>query len=146
METKKNDNKSLIIYTSLIFIVAIVVIIASFLAQKHFENLQVSEMSAENVTLSNKAAMVSEENMQLVELNKTLREQNKELLEQNTAMALEKEALNKEKAGFEALFGVYDCLLAGKEKAAKELLEGIYTEDLTPAQKEIYDSLVKATN
>ena len=146
MNSKKNDNKSLIIYTSLIFIVAIIVIIASFFAQKHFENLQVSEISAENVTLSNKAALVSEENMQLVELNKSLREKNKELVENNTALSLEKEAYLKEKAGFEAIFAVYDKLLKGNEKEARTLLEGIYTEDLTQEQKEIYDSLVKHLN
>ena len=142
MDIQKND-KSLIIYTSLIFIVAIVVIIASYFAQNHFENLKVSEISAENVNLSNKAALVSEENMQLVGLNKELSERNKALLEQNTAMALEKEAFIKEKAGYDALFAVYAELLDKDKKKAKELLEGIFTEDLTQEQKEIYDSLVK---
>lgn len=143
MTQKKNDNKSLIMYTSLIFIVAIVMIVVSFFAQKHLEELRVSEIDAQNVSLSNKAAMVSEENMQLVELNKSLREKNKELVEQNTALSLEKDAFIKEKAGFEALIEVYNKLLAGKESAARELLQGIYTEDLTPEQKEIYDALVK---
>ena len=142
MDIQKND-KSLIIYTSLIFIVAIVVIIASYFAQNHFENLKVSEISAENVNLSNKAALVSEENMQLVGLNKELSERNKALLEQNTAMSLEKEAFIKEKAGYDALFAVYAELLDKDKKKAKELLEGIFTEDLTQEQKEIYDSLVK---
>ena len=142
MDIQKND-KSLIIYTSLIFIVAIVVIIASYFAQNHFENLKVSEISAENVNLSNKAALVSEENMQLVGLNKELSERNKALLEQNTALALEKEAFIKEKAGYDALFAVYAELLDKDKKKAKELLEGIFTEDLTQEQKEIYDSLVK---
>lgn len=140
---EKNDNKSLIMYTSLIFIVAILVILASFFAQKHFEELRVSEMSEENVNLSNKAAMVSEENMQLVELNKSLREANTTLTEQNAALTTEKDALVKEKSGYEALIAVYEKLAQGKEKAAKELLEGIYTEDLTAEQKEIYDALVK---
>lgn len=143
MTQKKNDNKSLIMYTSLIFIVAIVMIVVSFFAQKHLEELRVSEIDAQNVSLSNKAAMVSEENMQLVELNKSLREKNKELMEQNTALSLEKDAFTKEKAGYEALIEVYNKLLTGKEAAARELLQGIYTEDLTPEQKAIYDALVK---
>lgn len=143
MTQKKNDNKSLIMYTSLIFIVAIVMIVVSFFAQKHLEELRVSEIDEQNVSLSNKAAMVSEENMQLVELNKSLREKNKELMEQNTALSLEKDAFTKEKAGYEALMEVYNKLLSGKEAAARELLQGIYTEDLTPEQKAIYDALVK---
>ena len=57
----------------------------------------------------------------------------------------EKEAYEKEKAGYEALLAVYDKLLDGNEKKAKELLEGIFTEDLTQEQKEMYDSLVKHT-
>ena len=146
MNGEKTENKSLILYTSLIFIAAIAMIIVSFFAEKHFEEQDVSEVKAQNVNLSNKAAIISEENMQLVEMNRTLKETNKSLVEQNTTLGAEKDALIKEKAGFEALIEVYEKLLDGKEKAARTLLEGIYTEDLTLEQKEIYDALVKKTN
>lgn len=146
MKGEKTDNKSLVMYTSLIFLAAIAMIIVSFFAEKHLETQYTSEIEAQNVNLSNKAAMVSEENMQLVEMNRSLKDNNKDLLEQNAQLILERDALLKEKSGFEALVAVYDQLLSGKEKAARELLEGIYTEDLTQAQKEIYDALVKKTN
>lgn len=143
MEIKKSDNKSLIMYTSLIFVAAIVMIVISFFAQSHLEKLRVSETEAENVTLSNKAAQVSEENMQLVELNKALKDANKVLTDTNTALTTEKEALLKETIAYKSLVDVYDKLLDGKKAAARKLLEGIYTQDLSADQKEIYDFLVK---
>lgn len=143
MNTEKSDNKSLVIYTSLIFIAAIIMIIVSFFAEKHLEQQYVSEVEAQNVNLSNKAALVSEENMQLVEMNRTLKETNQKITEENTALVVEKEAFLKERAGYNALFEVSEKLLNGKKNAAKALLEEIYTEDLTQEQKEIYDSLVK---
>ena len=136
MTLKKNDNKSLFLYTSLIFIVAILMIILSFFAQTHLEQSKVSEQDAEKVSLSDKAAQVSEENMQLVELNKNLRETNSKLTS-------EKDALTAEVNAYGALIAVYDKLYDGDKKAASELLANIYTENLTPEQKDFYDILVK---
>lgn len=143
MENKKNDNKSLIVYTSLIFVAAIIMIVFSFFAQMHLENSRVSETEAENVTLSHKAAQVSEENMQLVELNKSLKDANNKLTEENKALLAEKESFSKESAAYKALLEVYDKLLDGKKNSANKLLKQIFTEDLTPEQKGIYDFLVK---
>ena len=143
MENKKNDNKSLIMYTSLIFLAAIIMIVFSFFAQMHLENSKVSETEAENVTLSHKAAQVSEENMQLVELNKSLKDANSKLTGENEALLAEKEALLKESQAYKALLEVYDKLLDGKKSSANKLLKQIFTEDLTSEQKEIYDFLVK---
>lgn len=143
MEIKKSDNKSLIMYTSLIFVAAIVMIVVSFFAQQHLEQLKVSETEAENVTLSNKAAQVSEENMQLVELNKSLKDANNVLTEENLALTGERDALLKETGSYKALIDVYEKLVNGKKSAAQKLLKDIYTEDLSPEQKEMYDFLVK---
>lgn len=143
MDIKKNDNKSLIMYTSLIFVAAIIMIVVSFFAQQHLEQLKVSEAEAENVSLSNKAAQVSEENMQLVELNKSLKDANNKLTEENQLLTQEKEAYTKEIASYKAFVEVYENLADGKKNAAKKLLQQIYTEDLTTEQKEMYDFLVK---
>ena len=118
MEIKKSDNKSLIMYTSLIFVAAIIMIVISFFAQQHLEQLRVSETEAENVTLSNKAAQVSEENMQLVELNKALKDANTKLTDENQTLTTEREALLKEKSGYNALIDVYEKLLDGKKATA----------------------------
>jgi hypothetical protein len=143
MEIKKSDNKSLIMYTSLIFAAAIVMIVVSFFAQQHLENLRVSETEAENVTLSNKAAQVSEENMQLVELNKSLKDANIAPTEANQTLTSERDVLLKETEAYKALIEVYEKLLDGKKTSARKLLKEIYTENLSPDQKEIYDFLVK---
>ena len=143
MSSKNNDNKSLIIYTSLIFFVAIVMIVVSFLAQTHLEQAQVTKQEEERVSLSNKAAQVSEENMQLVELNKNLRETNQALNDEKNALTEQNEAMSKEIAGYEALMQVYDKLYDGDKTAARTLLEGIFTENLSEPQKEFYDILVK---
>lgn len=145
MEIKKTDNKSLIMYTSMIFIAAILMIVISFFAQKHLEEMNVSETQAENVTLSNKAAKVSEENMQLVELSKSLKDDNTKLVEENKVLVGEKEVLLKENESYRDLVTVYNKLLNGEFGVARSLLGEIYTEDLTAEQKEIYDFLVKKT-
>ena len=139
----KKDNKSLVMYTSLIFVAAIIMIVVSFFAQQHLEQLRVSETEAENVTLSNKAAQVSEENMQLVELNKSLKDANKALTDANQTLTTERDALLKEKSGYQALVEVYEKLVDGKKSSARKLLKEIYTEDLSQEQKEMYDFLVK---
>lgn len=143
MTKKSNDQTSLSMYTALIFLVAIVMIVVSFFAQTHLEQSMVSEHEAEKVSLSNKAAQVSEENMQLVELNKNLREKNTSLEEETTQLSQEKDALSKEIAGYEALISVYDALVNEDIDGAKEMLLGIYTDGLSPAQKEFYDRLAK---
>ena len=145
MPIKESDNKSLLIYTSLIFFVAIIMIIVSFFAQTHLDQSKVGEIDLEKVDLSNKAAQVSEENMQLVELNKSLKDANTQLLAENTELKEKTEDMQKEIDAYSALFAVSEKLLGGNKRAARTLLENIYTEDLTQKQKEIYDTLVKKT-
>lgn len=130
-------------YTALIFVVAIVMIVISFFAQTHLEQLKVSEKDAENVSLSNKAAQVSEENMQLVELNKTLRMKNEEKENQIVVLTTERDKLLRQITAYTSLISVYDKLADNDKTGAQELLKGIYTEDLSSEQKEIYDKLVK---
>lgn len=130
-------------YTALIFVVAIVMIVISFFAQTHLEQLKVSEKDAENVSLSNKAAQVSEENMQLVELNKTLRMKNEEKENQIVVLTTERDKLLRQITAYTSLISVYDKLADDDKAGAQELLQGIYTEDLSSEQKEIYDKLVK---
>ena len=145
MTIKNSDNKSLLIYTSLIFFVAIIMIIVSFFAQTHLDQTKVGEVDLEKVDLSNKAAQVSEENMQLVELNKSLKDTNSSLSDENATLKETTETMQKELDAYEALLKVSEKLLGGNKRAARTLLENIFTEDLTPKQKEIYDTLVKKT-
>lgn len=145
MTIKNSDNKSLLIYTSLIFFVAIIMIIVSFFAQTHLDQSKVSEVDLEKVDLSNKAARVSEENMQLVELNKSLKDANTALSAENAELTEKTEKMQREIDAYSDLLKVSEKLLGGNKRAARTLLENIYTEDLTQNQKEIYDALVKKT-
>lgn len=145
MTLKNSDNKSLLLYTSLIFIVAIVMIIVSFFAQTHLDQSKLGEIDSEKVDLSNKAAQVSEENMQLVELNKSLKDTNNALSEENATLKEETEACQKEIKAYQDLVLVFDKLSGGNKRAARALLENIFTEDLTKEQKDIYDRLIKKT-
>ena len=145
MTTKNNSNRSLLIYTSLIFFVAIIMIIVSFFAQTHLDQSGVGEIDIEKADLSNKAARVSEENMQLIELNKSLKDANSTLSSENEELKGKIDSLQKELDGYKALSLVSEKLLGGNKRAARTLLENIFTEDLTPEQKELYDALVKRT-
>ena len=145
MTIKNSDNKSLLLYTSLIFIVAIIMIIVSFFAQTHLDQSKQGQIDTEKVDLSNKAAQVSEENMQLVELNKSLKDTNTALSEKNAELEQEVSALQKENKAYGDLLLVSEKLLGGNKRAARALLENIFTEDLTKEQKELYDALVKKT-
>lgn len=145
MTIKNSDNKSFLLYTSLIFIVAIIMIIVSFFAQTHLDQSKPSEADTEKVALSAKAAQVSEENMQLVELNKALKDTNAALSAENEELKAASEEMQKEIKAYSDLLLVSEKLLGGNKREARTLLENIFTEDLTKEQKDIYDSLVKKT-
>ena len=145
MTLKSNDNRSLLIYTSLIFMVAIVMIIVSFFAQTHLDQAKLGTDDVDAVSLSDKAAQVSEENMQLLEFNKSLQEKNSALTEENSSLKSEIDTAKKELDAYAALFNAANTILDGNINDARTLLSEIYTEDLTPEQKEIYDNLVKKT-
>ena len=71
----KNDNKSMFLYTALIFIVAVLLIIFSFLGQTNMQKNQpqVSESPDKEMSISEKASILSEENTVLLENNNNLR-------------------------------------------------------------------------
>ena len=72
------QNKSLYIYTSLIFVVAVLLIILSFFAMSNRDSkMSETEQTAQSIT--EKTAALSEENKNLAEENKTLKNQNHEM-------------------------------------------------------------------
>jgi len=141
--TKKVNDKSLILYTSLIFVVAIVMIIVSFFAQTHLDQSKIGVDDEEKVSLSNKAAQVSEENMQLVELNKSLKDANFAYHDQNELLKSDVERLTKENTTYKELVTISEKLLGGNKQAAKTLLQNINVEELTSEQTEYYNILQK---
>ena len=134
--------RPLMMYTSLIFIVAIIMVIVAYFGQKHLESAQIRQ-SETTMGISERASQLSDENRLLMEKNKQLTNENNELLEENNGLILENEQLNKENEAYTRLNQVYMMIYSGNKAAARNMLKEIYTEDLTAEQKEFYDVLVK---
>lgn len=142
MANKNNGNKPLMIYTSLIFIVAIIMVVIAFFGQKHLESVQIQQ----NITttgIQERAAQISDENRMLMEINKNLSSENEELTAENKVLSEENELLKAQKDNSVKLHSAYMLVNKNSYKQARALLEEIYTEGMTPEQKEFYDTLVK---
>ncbi len=144
MENKKS-NRSLFLYTALIFLAAIAVIAFSFFSQinveKQHEEYGGDDMSGNSIV--EKTAMLSEENRILLEttnsLNREISQMNEENSElKNRVLQLEKQMTNSEK-----MYNIFNNIQLGNiEKAAKEfeILEPLF---FTQTQEEFYDYLQK---
>ena len=142
MAKKNNGNKPLMIYTSLIFIVAIIMVVIAFFGQKHLESVQIQQ----NITttgIQERAAQISDENRMLMEINKKLSSENEELTAENTTLSEENELFKTQKEIGTKLHNAYMLINKNSYKQARAMLEEIYTEGMTPEQKEFYDTLVK---
>ena len=133
MTTNKNNNKSMFLYTALIFVVAILLIVLSIFGQT---NLQKSQPEVEQTlepskqlgnSISEKAAVLSEENMVLIEENKSLKSENEKLKEQSKNVDLLMSA-----NGYMSM--------NNKEKAAEQLAK-VNVELLTEDQKILYNQI-----
>lgn len=139
MAENKKNNKSLFLYTGLIFAVAVLLIILSFFGQQNLQKNQpkieeTQSQQAESAGITERAAVLSEENKNLLEANSTLKKQNKELEEEikqnNSLLAANGYASmgNKEKA-LEMLNLVdYEILSTDQQIIFEEIKEKI--EDL----------------
>ena len=142
---RKKSNRPLMIYTSLIFIVAIVMVIVAFFGQKHLESAQFRQTETAR-GISERASQLSEENRLLMEVNQKLSSNIADLEEENKQLTQQNDALSKERENADKLYNVYITLNNAGRSKAKKLLAEIYTEDLTAEQKDFYDMLVKKCN
>ena len=121
----KNDNKSLFLYTALIFFVAVILIILSFFGQTNLQKKQpkVEENTEQTQAVSGiteKAAILSEE-------NKNLKAENKELIEKQAANDL--------------LLSANGYFTLGNNAKALEMLNAVNYDELSVDQKLIYDNI-----
>ena len=102
----KNDNKSMFLYTALIFIVAVLLIIFSFLGQTNMQKNQpqVSESPDKEMSISEKASILSEENTVLLENNNNLKKENQELSEENIQLKSDNESLTQKQSQTEFIY------------------------------------------
>ena len=133
----KNDNKSMFLYTALIFIVAVLLIIFSFLGQTNMQKNQpqVSESPDKEMSISEKASILSEENTVLLENNSNLKKENQELSEENIQLKSDNELLSAN--GYFTL---------GNNSMALETLDKVNYNDLSSDQKIIYDNIKNNIN
>ncbi len=138
MAANKNNNRSMFLYTALIFVVAIVLIIISFFGQA---NLEKSQPQVEQTlrpagqldnSISQRAAVLSEENMVLLEENQGLKEENEKLKEQikNT----------------ELLTSAANFMAADNKDGAAQELSKINQELLSEAEKTLFASVQAFVN
>lgn len=101
----KDNNKSLFLYTGLIFLVALIIILISMFGQNSFKRKQTLAVSAPSGWgISEKAALISEENLKLEEENRQLKA---DLVERDTKI----ETLTAENASQSEIIKNYNILL-----------------------------------
>ncbi len=141
--TKKNNDRSLFLYTALIFIVAILLIIISFFSQKNLEKQHeeyVGEQTAAN-SISEKASQLSEENMILLETTKSLNEKNNDLTSENEQLILEKDTLQKKYDNDELMIKIFNDIDEKKFSQAEKDFELLDISDLNEEQQQFYEYL-----
>ena len=138
----KNDNKSMFLYTALIFIVAI---IFSFLGQTNMQKNQpqVSESPDKEMSISEKASILSEENTVLLENNSNLKKENQELSEENIQLKSDNESLTQKQSQNDLLLSANGYFTLGNNSMA---LDKVNYNDLSSDQKIIYDNIKNNIN
>lgn len=142
---RNRGNRPLMIYTSLIFVVAVLMVIVAFFGQRHLNNVQLRQTETAR-SISERASQVSEENRLLMDVYKNLSEECKDLNDQVSSLTEETERLTKEAEAWKKLNAAFEALNTSGKSKARKLLSEIYTEDLTPEQKKMYDTLYKKCN
>lgn len=152
MQNDKNNggNKSLFLYTSLIFAAAILIIVVAFFGQKNVINSQI-DLPSQTVEpvgdgITQKASLISE-------LNATLTKQNEELNALNTELTNDKKALEQKLSELEINYTngnifctVYQYIYDKNFDDAKEAFSLINPDSLTDTQKIIYNNIKKILN
>ena len=139
--SKSNNNKSLFLYTGLIFFVAIIMIIIAFFAQNNMEKNQPIKESVSSI--EEKTSRLSEDNRLLLEQNQSLQETNKMLTQQISTMQGRIDKLSSETENNDLLLEIYICIYEGNKTKASELIKTIDTESLTEKQLTFYNVLEK---
>ncbi len=144
MEEKKS-NRSLFLYTALIFVAAIAVIALSFFSQinaeKSREALAVEEKNANSIT--EKTAQLSEENRILLETTNSLNKKIEELTAENSEMAERILSLDKQMNNAKMMYDVFNNIQNGDIKQAAKDFELLDPMFFTEEQEIFYNYLQK---
>ncbi len=140
-----NNNKSLYIYTSLIFLVAVILIIISFFGQSKLANVQPDPISVEVAnSITERASALSEENAKLLNENIKLKQQlsdnTSELVKARTQLELYK----KSSENINLLLSANAHYENENYAEAKVILEKIDVNTLSENENIIYQNVKKA--
>ena len=149
-EKKTQGNKSLFLYTALIFAAAILIIVIAFFGQHNLNRMQ-GELPAETsapVTdgIAQRAAQISEQNAMLITQNEALNSLNKELSKDKEALESKNSELQINYTNGNIFCTIYQYIYDNNMDDAKEAFSTLNPDSLTDAQKIIYTNLKKILN
>lgn len=144
MESNKS-NRSLFLYTGLIFVAAILVIAVSFFSQVNSEKQRqeygVDDMS--NNSIVEKTAKLSEENRILLETTNSLNKKIEEMSVDNEDLTERVLSLEKQITNTEMMYEIFNNIQKGKIQMAAEEFEKLDPLFFTETQEEFYKYLQK---
>ncbi len=136
-QNESKNNKSLFLYTSLIFLVALLMIVISFFGQSHLEGARATEQKAKSIT--EKASVLSDENLHLTEqvtsLTETVETKDALILEQQTTL----DEKISENTNLNNIIAAFKKARENKDAEAKTLLDSVLPENLSEDAKFLYD-------
>ena len=141
--TENKSNKSLFLYTSLIFLVALLMIVVSFFGQSHLEGIRETEQKAKNLT--EKASVLSDQNLYLTEQVTAL---TKQLEEKDALLLTTQTAVDESKLREESINNTLTAYIKMKNKnksGAKEYIALVNPELLSADAKWFYNEVIKYT-
>ncbi len=143
---QRHENKSLFLYTGLIFLAAIIIIIVAFFGQANLERSQpvpnaTSAPVEEGIT--QKVSQLSENNALLITQNDTLTKYNAELESDIEALEARNAELEINYSNGNIFCSIYQYIYDKNYDDAEVVLNSINVDSLTDAQKIIYNNITK---
>ena len=140
----KQTNKSLFLYTALIFLVALVMIIISFFGQTHLESTEETKQKAQSIT--ERASVLSEENLHLTEQVSNMQE-TIEQAEIDIKLKDEQiQTLTSQSYSYKKLLSAYVLYQQEKYDEAKIMVSDIDPSVLEEDGTNIYQAIISANN
>ena len=134
----KPSNRSLFLYTALIFAAAIIVIALSFFSQINADRTHSEYIEG---TIAERTAMLSEENRILLETTNSLNQKIKEITEDNELLTDEVLQLDKINKNYEIMYAVHEKIGDRKFPEAVEMFQTLEPLFFTEAQDKFYEYL-----
>ena len=133
----QNNNKSLFLYTALIFIVAILLILIAFFGDANLEKSMNSALQTAEPTVTQKADATIPERAAIIS------QENQKLMEENQKLKTESESAKKQLEIYASLTKALTEKEAGNVDGAKEIIAGLDAESLDELQKSLYNKVIE---